>query len=175
MLTLGGALLGAELAATSAAAPTREVRRGLLDEASFLLPGAHYVDWVPTHAGRPSGSGGGVELSYARHLAEGAWVVGAVGQVERVGRWRLAAGVEGGYEFFGLELCAARELASTDTRAQWSLQLAPYVSAGLLTIAARWIVAVSARDALDAPGDGAMLMFGFKLPIALGGIARDRE
>ncbi|GAC1377332.1 MAG: hypothetical protein NVSMB47_22320 [Polyangiales bacterium] len=162
-------IFAALLGAGASAPPVDPSVRGLLDEATFLLPGVHYVDWVPTHPERPSGSGGGAEVSYARHLVNGAWVVGALGQVERVGRWRVAAGVEGGYEFFGLELCAAREIASTDSHAQWSLQLAPYVSAGLLTISARWVIGITARSDPNAPGDGAMLVFGFKLPIALGG------
>lgn len=185
MLIIAGALL-AEAAALPSTAPTslpgsppaptptlevgavaEERRTALLANASFLLPGAQYVAWVPLRKDREGSTGGGVEISYAHHLANAAAVMGVLGQAEKLDRWRVGGGVEAGYELVGLEVSGVRELGNGGHAAQWSLQLAPYVSFGFVTLSARWIIALSSRGNPDAPGDGALVVVGFKVPIRL--------
>ena len=170
MSIVAAALLAqiATSAATPTPTPTTEARRAaLLANASFLLPGAQYLAWVPLRKDREGSTGGGIEVSFARHLRDGAAVLGVVGQAEKLDRFRVGAGLEAGYELVGLEVSGVRELANGDHSAQWSLQLAPYVSFGFVTLSARWIVALSGRGKPDAPGDGALVVIGFKVPIRL--------
>jgi hypothetical protein len=137
-----------------------------LHDTGFVLPGAYYVQEVGTPTMRDTSNGGGLELSVVRHFgALGEWAAGGVAQVEKIHRWRATAGGEIGYEFVGLEVSAAREFASDTTRGQWSMQLSPYFSAGFLWVSARWVIALTDRRAADAPGDAAMLLVGFKIPI----------
>jgi hypothetical protein len=182
MLIVAGALL-AEAAALSSTAPpppaapptpaveagavAEERRTALLANASFLLPGAQYVAWVPLRKDREGATGGGFELSYARHLSNAALVFGAVAQVEKLDRWRVGGGFEAGYELVGLEVCGVRELSTADHAAQWSLQLAPYISFGFVTLSARWIVGLTGRNDPSTPGDGALVVIGFKVPLRL--------
>jgi hypothetical protein len=144
-----------------------ERRTALLANASFLLPGAQYVAWVPLRKDREGSTGGGLEVSYARHLSNAAAVLGVVAQAEKLDRWRVGGGVEAGWELVGLEVAGVRELASSSHAPQWSLQLAPYVSFGFVTLSARWIVALTNRHDPDAPGDGALVVIGFKVPLRL--------
>jgi len=66
-----------------------------------------------------------------------------------------------------LELALARDFAKAEAfDAQWSLQLATYVSVGPLYLAPRWLVPLRREGALS-PGYGALLTVGFKLPIVL--------
>lgn len=169
MLVVDTALLTPPITVAPPEATSDGQPKKLLARSSFLLPGANYLGWVPLRKDRGIGSAGyGFELSFAHHLDDPSFVVGALGQVERLDRWRLGAGVEAGYELIGVELSCVRELAERDsTRAQWSMQIAPYVSFGFVNIAARWVIALSQRSAVDAPGDGAMIVVGFKVPIRL--------
>lgn len=133
---------------------------------SFLLPGGSYTSWTPI-GDRAAKSGGGLELSLVKWLPRSSFVFGAVGQVEYVGRLRAAVGVEVGYDVVGLELSLARDFAKADAfDAQWSLQLATYVSVGAIYLAPRWLVPLHREGALS-PGYGALLSIGFKLPIVL--------
>jgi hypothetical protein len=133
---------------------------------AFLLPGASYASWTPI-GDRERKSGGGLELSLVKWLPRSSFVFGAVGQLEYVGRTRAAVGVEVGYDVVGLEVALARDFAKADAfDAQWSLQLATYVSVGALYLAPRWIIPLH-RDGGLSPGYGALLSIGFKLPIVL--------
>ncbi|MEO7092908.1 MAG: hypothetical protein ABI175_06640 [Polyangiales bacterium] len=181
MLIIAGVLLAQTVAPPSAVegpaaaqpvplevgAVAEERRTALLANASFLLPGAQYVAWVPLRKDREGSTGAGFELSYARHLANAAAVLGVVAQAEKLDRWRVGGGLEAGWELVGLEISGVRELANSERAAQWSLQLAPYVSFGFVTLSARWIVGLTNRGNPDAPGDGALVVLGFKVPIRL--------
>jgi hypothetical protein len=162
------AITAAFLAAGVSSAPAlpRDREMSPLHDTGFVLPGAYYVQEVGTPAMRDTSNGAGLEASVVRHFGgAGEWVAGGVLQGEKVHRWRVAAGAELGYEFVGLELTAARDFASDTTRAQWSMQISPYFSAGFLWVSARWVIALTDRHASDAPGDAAMLLVGFKVPI----------
>jgi hypothetical protein len=133
---------------------------------AFLLPGASYTSWTPI-GDREGKAGGGLELSLVKWLPRSSFVFGALGQVEYVGRARAAVGVEVGFDVVGLELAVARDFAKADAfDAQWSLQLATYVSVGAIYLAPRWLIPLHREGALS-PGYGALLSIGFKLPIVL--------
>ncbi len=133
---------------------------------AFLLPGAAYTSWSPI-GDREARTGGGLELSAVKWLPRSSFLVGAALQVEYVGRARAALGVEVGYDVVGLELALARDFAKADAfDAQWSLQLATYVSVGALYLAPRWLIPLQRSGGLS-PGYGALLTIGFKLPIVL--------
>jgi hypothetical protein len=160
-------------AAEPAAAPEphddwadRPLIRRPMPAPAFFLPGLHYASWTPI---RDTGSahGGGLELSIAKWLPRSSFVLGVFGQLERVGRTRAALGFEVGYDVVGLELGVARDFAhGSDSDAQWSLQLATYVSVGALYLSPRWLIPL-ARGGDRAPGYGAILAVGFKLPIVI--------
>lgn len=172
MSGIAPALLAA--AALGALPPGSRPQRPILADLWVLLPGVSYVQEIGTPNERATYNGGGMEVSVVRHLGEqGEWVVGGLVQAEKLRRWRSAIGAEVGYEFFGVELSAARDFSSDVTPAQWSLQLAPYASAGFLWVSARWVLALTDRHAAGALGDSAMLLVGFKIPIPLG-VAGDR-
>lgn len=139
-----------------------------LEHLTFLLPGFTYVGWQPLVVeGKPysPSNGFGFELSLARWISGGTYL-GAVAQYERLDRNRVALGIEGGYQLVGLELSVARDFADTT---QWALQIGPYASVGMLYVSPRYVVALNRRNRLDAPGDGAMLVVGLKLPLKIGG------
>lgn len=137
---------------------------------TYLLPGVAWASWAPLRTDVADGSraGAGFELSIA-HWVTGHAYVGATTQIEHVGRPRVAVGAQAGYELVGLEVSVARELASSPATGQWSLQLAPFVSFGILWVSPRWILALDRRGQSDHPGDGLMFVVGVKLPFVLGG------
>ena len=141
-----------------------------MERLTFLMPGVSYLAWQPVknEGVRSASSGVGLELSLARWISGGVYL-GGVAQAERLDRNRVVLGIEGGYQMVGLELSVARDFAKDDLAAQWSLQVAPYASVGMLYIAPRWIIALDRRSRKDTPGDGAMLVIGLKIPIKIGG------
>lgn len=143
-----------------------------LEHTTFVSPGVSYLAWQPIRVEEPARkaqSGGGLELSVARWLTSGTYV-GAVTQFERLDRFRAAIGLEVGYQLVGLEVGIAREFAEKDgPAAQWSLQVAPYASLGMVFVSPRWIVALDRRGARDTPGDGAILVVGLKIPVKVSG------
>lgn len=143
-----------------------------LERLTFLVPGVTFVGWQPLRtddAVRASSSGVGVELSVVRWITGGAYL-GASAHAERLDRVRTSLGLEVGYQLVGLEVGVAREFVGKDgPRAQWSLEVGPYASIGLLYVMPRWIVALDRRGRTDTPGDGAMLVVGLKLPLKVGG------
>ena len=141
-----------------------------MERLTFLLPGATYLAWQPVRneGVREASSGGGLELSLARWVSGGVYV-GGVAHGERLDRYRAALGIEGGYQMIGFEASIAREFATDSLASQWSLQVAPYASIGMLYIAPRWILSLDRRSRKDTPGDGAMLVIGLKIPIKIGG------
>ncbi len=153
-------------AETSAEAAQRDERRGLLQHTTFILPGAQLVTWVPSRESHERATGGGFEVSVAHHYGNGDPVLGALALVERLDRTRIGGGLEFGFDLVGLELCVIRELASSKGGAQWSLQAAPYVSFGFITLSARWLVPITTSE--GSPGSGAMLTAGFKVPVRVG-------
>lgn len=165
-------MFAAEAAVLAAPDPPGIFARATADEPlerlTFLLPGVTYVGWQPIvvegKTYTPS-SGFGAELSLARWISGGTYV-GGVAHFERLDRNRVAAGIEGGYQLIGLELSLARDFASTP---QWAMQIGPYASVGMLYVSPRYVIALNKRSALDAPGDGAMLVVGLKLPLKIGG------
>ena len=143
-----------------------------LERLTFLLPGVTYLAWqplaVPNKTYAPS-NGFGVELSIARWISGGTYL-GGVGHFEHLDRNRVAVGIEGGYQLIGLELSLARDFTAKDgPAAQWSLQIGPYASLGMVYVSPRYVVALKSRNAIDTPGDGAMLVVGLKLPIKISG------
>lgn len=136
---------------------------------TYVLPGVAWASWAPLRRDVADGSRAGVgfELSVA-HWVTGHAYVGATTQVEYVGRPRVAVGGQVGYELVGLEVSVARELPGSGAIGQWSLQLAPFVSFGILWVSPRWIVALDRRGAADHPGDGLMFVVGVKLPFGFG-------
>lgn len=143
-----------------------------LEHLTFLLPGVTYLAWqpfiVPNKSYTPS-NGFGLELSVARWISGGTYV-GGVAHFEHLDRNRAAIGIEGGYQLVGLEVSIARDFAAKDgPAAQWSLQVGPYASVGMLYISPRYVIALKPRSAMDTPGDGGMLVLGLKLPIKVGG------
>jgi hypothetical protein len=143
-----------------------------LEHLTFLLPGVTYLAWqpliVPDKPYRPS-NGFGLELSLARWISGGTYL-GAVGHFEHLDRNRVGFGIEGGYQLIGLEVGVARDFAAKDDRAaQWSLQIGPYASVGMLYVSPRYVVALHKQNKLESPGDGGMLVIGLKLPIKVGG------
>lgn len=141
-----------------------------MERLTFLLPGVTYVGWQPVRNDgvREASSGAGVELSLARWITGGVYV-GGVAHAEKLDRYRTAVGIEGGYQMVGLEASIARDFATDALASQWSLQIAPYASIGMLYVAPRWIIALDRRSRKDTPGDGAMLVIGLKIPINIGG------
>jgi hypothetical protein len=141
-----------------------------LDHLTFVLPGVTFVGWQPLHAEEPTRvpkSGFGGELSIAHWIGSGTYL-GGVGRVERLDRTRVALGVEAGYQLVGLELAVAREFAAKDgPSAQWSLEVAPYASVGVVYVSPRWIVALDRKD--GSPGSGAAFVVGLKVPLKVGG------
>jgi hypothetical protein len=166
--------LGGPAVLPSTADPPGIFARATADEPierlTFLLPGVTYVAWQPVknEGPRAPASGIGFELSLARWITGGVYAGGVV-QAERLDRNRVALGFEGGYQMIGFELSVARDFAKDELASQWSLQVAPYASVGMLYIAPRWILALDRRSRKDTPGDGAMLVIGLKLPIKIGG------
>lgn len=139
-----------------------------MERLTFLLPGITYLAFQPVRAndeGRRAATGVGLELSVARWITGGAYL-GGVTHLERLDRTRVAVGIEGGYQMIGLELSLARDLGPAP---QWSAQIGPYASVGMLYISPRYILALDRRGARDTMGDGAMLVVGLKLPIKIGG------
>jgi hypothetical protein len=144
---------------------SRDATAGHYD--TVLLPGISYDAWRPLRPGQAETSGAGLEVSLVHWLGTDVYV-GAVTQAEKLDRYRIGGGIEAGFQYVGLETSLVRELADRDGRGgQWSLQIAPYASLGMAYVAARWIVAFRDRD--DAPGSGAMIVVGVKIPIVLGG------
>ncbi len=136
---------------------------------TFVLPGFAWVSWAPLRGAVAdlSRAGLGFELSVARWL-DGHGYLGGTLQAEHVGRPRVALGFQAGYELVGLEVSAARELPVSGEGGQWSLQIAPFVSFGILWVSPRWILALDRRGASDHPGDGLMFVVGVKLPLSTG-------
>jgi hypothetical protein len=133
---------------------------------TFLLPGFQYVSWSPLSGG-DAHVGAGFELSITKWLPRSSFVLGALAQVEHVGRARAALGFEVGYDVVGLEIALARDFAKEGAfDAQWSAQLATYVSVGALYVSPRWLLPI-ARSGDRSPGFGAMLAVGLKLPVVL--------
>ena len=134
---------------------------------TFLLPGISYDAWKPLRSTHSESSGAGLEVSLVHWLTTDVYV-GALAQAEKLDRYRIGFGFEGGFQYVGLETSLVRELQDRDGKGgQWSLQIAPYASLGMAYVAARWIVALNGSD--DAPGSGAMVVVGVKIPIVLGG------
>jgi hypothetical protein len=139
-----------------------------MERLTFLMPGFTYLAFQPVRAndaGRKASTGVGLEVSIARWISGGTYL-GGVAHLERLDRTRVALGVEGGYQMVGLELSLARDFGAAP---QWSAQIGPYASVGMLYISPRYILALNRRSAIDTPGDGAMLVIGLKLPIKIGG------
>lgn len=136
---------------------------------TYVLPGVAWASWAPLRKDVADGSRAGVgfELSIAHWVSAHAYV-GATTQVEHVGRPRVAVGGQVGYELVGIEASVARELPASGGTGQWSLQIAPFVSFGILWVSPRWIVALDRRGASDHPGDGLMFVVGVKLPFGFG-------
>ncbi len=163
-------------APTAKADPPSLFARATADEPiermTFFSPGVTYLAWQPVRVEEPARgarTGAGLEVSFARWISGGTYL-GAVTHFERLDRFRAAVGIEGGYQLVGVELGLAREFPERDGPAgQWSLQLAPYASIGMLYLAPRWIVALDRRARKDTPGDGAMFVVGLKFPIKIGG------
>ncbi|MBI2393919.1 MAG: hypothetical protein HYV09_30385 [Deltaproteobacteria bacterium] len=143
-----------------------------LERLTFLVPGVTFHGWQPVrpvHPHRQPASGAGLEVSLARWISGGTYV-GAVVHGEKLDRFRGGIGVEAGYQLVGIELGLARELPVRDgPRGQWSLEVGPYASIGMLYVMPRWVFALDRRGARDTPGDGVMLVVGLKLPIKIGG------
>lgn len=147
-----------------------------LDGVTFLLPGISYVAWQPVKVEDPlrtRSNGIGFEVSLTHWLRGGTYVGGAV-QLDEVDRTRTAVAIEAGYQLVGLELGVAREFARDDVggqplHAQWSLQIAPYASLGMVFVSPRWVIALDRRAAHDGPGDGVLFVVGLKVPLAVGG------
>lgn len=172
MIPLLVALAAAPVAPASPSEPglfARATHERSLAGRTFFLPGVAWVSWAPIRGAVAdlSRAGLGFELSVA-HWLDGHGYVGATGQVEHVGRPRVAIGVQAGYELVGLEVSAARELPVSGEGGQWSLQLAPFVSFGILWVSPRWILALDRRGASNHPGDGLMFVVGVKLPLSSG-------
>lgn len=143
-----------------------------LERLTFLAPGLTFVGWQPVRTDseqRLPSSGAGVEVSLVRWITGGSYV-GVAGHFERLDRFRASVGLEVGYQLLGLELGIGRDFAKADgPRAQWSAEIGPYASIGMLYLMPRWILALDHRKSTDTPGDGVMLVVGLKLPIKLGG------
>jgi len=143
-----------------------------LERLTFLVPGLTFVGWQPVHVDDPvrvPASGVGLELSLVRWITGGTYV-GAAVHAEKLDRFRTSVGLEVGYQLLGLEVGVAREFAAKDgPQAQWSLEVGPYASIGMVYVMPRWVIALDHRSARDTPGDGAMLVVGLKLPLKLGG------
>jgi hypothetical protein len=139
-----------------------------LEGRTFLLPGISYVGWQPLDRQQASRAGAGLELSLVRWLGSGVYV-GGFGQVDRLDRFRIGGGFEAGYQMIGLELGVVRDLPTEGTAGQWSLQVGPYASLGVVFVAPRWIIALDRRKLDLGPGDGVILVVGAKIPVALGG------
>jgi hypothetical protein len=141
-----------------------------LERRTFLVPGLTFVGWQPVRPDDPargSSMGAGLELSLV-HWITGGTYIGAAVHAERLERPRASVGLEVGYQLLGLEVGVARELdVEGGPRAQWSLEVGPYASIGMLYVMPRWIVALDRRARRDTPGDGAMLVVGLKLPLEL--------
>ncbi len=137
---------------------------------TFLLPGMSWVTWAPLkrEVADLSRAGLGLEVSVARWLTND-FYVGGLAQFEHVGRSRVGLGLQAGYELVGVEISAARELPADGNGGQWSLQVAPFVSFGILWISPRWVVALDKRGVPGQPGDGVMFVVGVKLPLGIGG------
>lgn len=143
-----------------------------LERLTFLVPGVTFHGFQPVRPDAPHrtpASGAGLELSLARWISGGTYV-GAVVHGEKLDRFRGGVGVEAGYQLVGIELGVARELPVRDgLRGQWSLEVGPYASIGMLYVMPRAIFAIDRRGARDTPGDGLMFVVGLKLPIKIGG------
>lgn len=142
-----------------------------LERLTFLVPGLTFAGWQPVRmddAVRLPSSGLGLELSVVRWITGGMYV-GASAHAERLDRIRTSLGLEVGYQLIGLEVGVGRDFASKDgPRAQWSLEVGPYASIGLLYVMPRWVIALDRRGQRNTPGDGAMIVVGLKLPLKLG-------
>jgi hypothetical protein len=126
-----------------------------------------FVGWQPFHPDdvRVAKSGVGGELSLVHWIGPSTYL-GGVGRVERIDRTRAALGLEIGWQFLGLELAIARDFSAKDgPSAQWSAEIAPYLSFGVIFIAPRLSVALDKRP--DSPGSGAAVVVGLKLPIRI--------
>ncbi len=144
---------------------------------TFVSPGLTWVGWHPLRVEQPArapAAGLGIELSVSRWISQSAYL-GLVGQVERLGWWRAALGLQAGFQLVGLEVGVARELVGSDradVRPQWSFQAAPYASIGIVYVGPRIVLALDRCSARDTPGDAAMLVVGLKVPVRVGGPPR---
>jgi hypothetical protein len=141
-----------------------------LDHRTFLLPGISFMGWQPLHVDEPvrvPKSGFGAELSLARWIGPATYL-GAVVRGERLDRTRAALGLEVGWQLVGLELAIARDFAAKDgPSAQWSLEVAPYASLGVVYVSPRFVVALDRKE--GSPGSGAAFVVGLKVPIEVSG------
>lgn len=139
-----------------------------LERLTFLAPGITFVGWQPVRPEHMASSGAGIELSLVRWISGGTYV-GAAAHFERLDRYRASVGLELGYQLLGLELGVGRDFVERDgPRAQWTAEIGPYASIGMLYLMPRYVIALDRRSAKDSPGDGLMLVVGLKLPIKLG-------
>lgn len=139
-----------------------------LDGLTYLLPGVSFVGWQPFHTQDPvrvAKSGFGGELSLVHWIGPSTYL-GGVGRVERIDRTRAALGLEIGWQFVGLELAIARDFAAKNgPSAQWSTEVAPYVSFGVIYISPRFTIAIDKKA--DSPGNGAAVVVGLKVPLRI--------
>jgi hypothetical protein len=139
-----------------------------LDRLTYLLPGVSFVGWQPFRTDDPvrvAKSGFGGELSLVHWVAPSVYLGGAF-RVERIDRTRAALGFEIGWQFVGLELAIARDFAAKNgPSAQWSAELAPYLSFGVIYMSPRFTIAIDKKP--DSPGNGAAIVIGLKLPIRI--------
>ncbi|MGZ3421314.1 MAG: hypothetical protein ACXWUG_23530 [Polyangiales bacterium] len=144
-----------------------------LDRQTFLVPGVTFIGWQPLEVEEPvrvPKSGFGAEVSVVHWIGSGTYLGGVV-RAERLDRTRAALGFEFGYQLIGLELAIARDFAAKDgPSAQWSLEVAPYASLGVLYLSPRWIVALDHKD--GSPGSGAAFVVGLKIPLRIAGPVR---
>ncbi|GAC1590324.1 MAG: hypothetical protein NVS3B20_17010 [Polyangiales bacterium] len=143
---------------------------------TFLSPGATLLGWHSL-SGLGDASGAGLELSLVRWVTDEIYL-GTLAQFERIDRVRAGVGVEAGYKFIGAELSCVREFAMPNgPRAQWSLQVAPFASLGMVYLSPRFLLSLNQRNQrnqatpneADIPGSGVMFVVGVKFPVPLGG------